>query len=361
MTDPREKKTLAVTNLRKMIQNQKPAFQMALGKPELAEQFVRSALTLVNMNKKLGECDPMSFLGALMQTAQLKLDLTLGQAWLIPFWNSKKGCNIAQFQIGYQGYIDLFYRHQMASELYVEIVYKNDVFEYTLGTDRKIVHKPAIGERGEMIAVYAVAKLTSGATALFVMSVPELQKYKTHYSKPDREGRYGVWDSNFEAMAKKTAIKQVLKYMPKAVELQKAIQMDSAAITINPSTMSLDTAQIVQITDERDSDQAEELPVRNAIEADPQPQPIIEVDEPYSSEPEPILDYANEAECQEFRKRIYDCHEQLRAKTTGFKSDEAVKKMVIKHLGTETVSACSNLEKLSKYSNELAMMLGLVV
>jgi len=236
--------------LKELVIQQKPGIMQALGKPEITDAFARAALTLINMNEKLWDCQPASFLGALMQSAQLKLDLSLGQAWIIPYYSSKKGITMAQFQIGYQGLIDLFYRHQLASELYAEIVYSKDQFEYSLGTSRAIIHKPAIGERGDMIAVYAIAKLNTGAQNIVVMSVPELHKYKQHYARQDSNGKYGVWDSDFESMAKKTAIKQVLKYMPKAVEIQRAMINDSAVIELPTPKTSLEDANILQISEE---------------------------------------------------------------------------------------------------------------
>jgi recombinational DNA repair protein RecT len=83
-----------------------------------------------------------------------------------------------------------------------------------------------------------------------VMSVPELHKYKQHYARQDSNGKYGVWDSDFESMAKKTAIKQVLKYMPKAVEIQRAMINDSAVIELPTPKTSLEDANILQISEE---------------------------------------------------------------------------------------------------------------
>jgi len=176
---------------------------------------------------------------------------------------------MAQFQVGYQGLIDLFYRHPLASELYAEAVFQNDAFEYSLGTSRNITHRPSIGERGGMIAVYAVARLSTGASNIVVMSVAELHRYKSHYARADQSGKYGVWDSDFEAMAKKTAIKQVLKYMPKAVEIQRAMLNDSAVIEVKSThAASLENANINMITDETDTYQ---LPKQQVIDIPAEP------------------------------------------------------------------------------------------
>ncbi len=212
-----------------LLQQQMPAFQSALGDPELAKTFVRVALTMVRMTPGLTQCDQASFLGGLMLGAQLKLQFQLGLAYLIPYWSSKHGHHIAQFQVGYQGWIDLFYRHPMASELYAEVVYKNDKFKISKGTDRAIIHEPHYdGDRGEAVGYYAVAKLKTGAMNFVYMSRNEMELYRNRYARADKYGKYGVWDSNFEEMALKTCIKRTLKYMPKSVELRAAMETDEA-------------------------------------------------------------------------------------------------------------------------------------
>ncbi len=345
-------KDSGATNLRGLIQQQAPAFKMALGKPELVDSFVRSAITLVNMNRKLAECQPMSFLGALMQTAQLKLDISLGQAWIIPYYSSKNGGLMAQFQIGYQGMIDLFYRHQLASELYAEIVYANDKFSYSLGTSRNISHEPTLGDRGDMVAVYAIAKLISGAQNIVVMSVPELHRYKQHYSKPDKEGRYGVWDSDFEAMAKKTAIKQVLKYMPKAVEIQRAMLNDGAVIeSSSVNNLSLDNATIHQITDESENPEPQK---QSAFGLTSAPEPPANQDSPIQEividNPEP----EQPVNVGELKAAIMESISICKAQgIDGYASDDEINKIIVKHLGASSLIQCTNAKKLSSLHADL--------
>lgn len=219
--------TTTKTDVISLINQSKSAFQMALGKPEIADHFMRTALTLVRQTPKLASCDGMTLLGALMMSAQLKLyPGMLGQSYIIPYWSGKRNCYEAQFQIGYQGLIDLFYRHSLAKELYAEPVHKNDRFKLKLGTDRYIDHEPAIDDRGEVIGYYAVAKLSTGAQNFCYMSVADAERWKKQYGKTDRSGAYGVWDSDFDAMALKTCIKRVLKLMPKSVEMIRIIEAD---------------------------------------------------------------------------------------------------------------------------------------
>jgi len=214
-----------------LIAKQEPAFKAALGTQRMAEHFTRIALSLVKATPKLGQCDGMTLLASLMQSAQLKLypGIGLGQSYIIPYYNSRTQSYDAQFQIGYQGYIDLFYRHQLAKELYVEEVRANDKFKLKLGTDRFIDHEPKTdGERGDIIGYYAIAKLLSGASNFCYMSIEDCNNWKLRYAKPDKNGKRGVWETDFDAMAKKTCIKQVLKYMPKSIEIMNIIDADES-------------------------------------------------------------------------------------------------------------------------------------
>ena len=139
-----------------------------------AERLVRIALTTLRQNPKLAECNPMSILGALFQSAQLGLEPNVeGQAYINPYMNSKKIVDEngkvkwikvpeAQFQIGYKGYIELFYRHNAAEYLDTHAVHENDKFEYEYGTNSYLHHSPVFKNRGEVIAYYAVAKIKEG-------------------------------------------------------------------------------------------------------------------------------------------------------------------------------------------------------
>ena len=204
-----------------------------------AERLGRIALTTLRLNPALAECTPESFLGALFQSAQLGLEPNIeGQAYLIPYTNSRKVGNEwvkvkeVQFQIGYKGYIELFYRHELASSIDMQTVYENDVFEFACGTENYIKHCPTLKNRGEVIAYYAVAKLKNGATLFKVMSKEEcLEHGQTHsksYDKVKKEfDKNSPWFKDFNAMCKKTVLIQLMKLLPKSVELQKALARDN--------------------------------------------------------------------------------------------------------------------------------------
>ena len=108
------------------------------------ERFTRIALSAVGNTPKLAVCTPQSFLGAMMNAAQLGLEpnTPLGQAYLIPYENRKKGITECQFQIGYKGLLDLAYRSGEVSMVDAQVVYENDKFDYELGLNPILKHKP---------------------------------------------------------------------------------------------------------------------------------------------------------------------------------------------------------------------------
>ena len=203
-----------------------------------AERLGRIALTTIRLNPKLAECTPESFLGALFQSAQLGLEPNVeGQAYLIPYTNSKKingewvKVNEVQFQIGYKGYIELFYRHSSAEFVDMHTVYENDIFECEYGSNAHIKHIPTFKNRGEVIGYYAVAKIKNGGSIFKFMNLEEcLEHGKTHSKCIDKAtGNFqkgSVWDKDQNAMCKKTVLIQLAKLMPKSIELQKALAMD---------------------------------------------------------------------------------------------------------------------------------------
>lgn len=185
----------------------------ALPKVITPERFTRIALSALSNNPKLYECSKLSFLGALMNSAQLGLEpnTPLGQAYLIPYYNNKEKRLECQFQIGYKGLLDLAYRSGEISMVQAYIVYENDTFEYELGLEPILKHKPAPSNRGNMTYAYAMFKLKNGGQSFIVMSKDDILNYGRRYSKTFNAG---PWQTDFEAMAKKTVLKQLLKYAP---------------------------------------------------------------------------------------------------------------------------------------------------
>ena len=227
-------------SIKGLIKRMEPQIAKALPKAFEPERFTRIVYTALSSNPKLQECTPQSFLGAMMQAAQLGLEpnTPLGQAYLIPYWNSKKRVFECQFQAGYKGILDLAYRTNLYKDIYAHVVYEKDYFEYELGLDQKLVHKPAMVGRGKPIAYYAVYHLINGGYGMFVMSYDDVVNYRNRYSPANKKGSSSPWDTDFDAMAKKTALIQVLKYAPKTTELAEATAADGGVKNIKPEDVT---------------------------------------------------------------------------------------------------------------------------
>ncbi len=207
----------------------------ALPKVMTAERFTRITLTALSSNPKLAQCERNSFLGGLMQAAQLGLEpnTPLGQAYLIPYYNNKKKVLECQFQIGYKGLIDLAYRSGEMASIYAHAVYENDEFDYEYGLEQKLTHKPAMTNRGNPKCYYGVFKLKNGGYGFGVMSVEDITSHAQKYSQAYKSG-YSPWKSEFDEMAKKTVLKAVLKYAPIKTEfVTDATHSDEAVVRAN--------------------------------------------------------------------------------------------------------------------------------
>ncbi len=213
------------STLRDFIKQMEGEIAKALPTVITPERFTRMVLTALSTDKKLELCTPQSFLGAKMTAAQLGLEpnTPLGQAYLIPYKN--KGVLECQFQIGYKGLIDLAYRSGEVEIIQAQVVYENDEFDYELGLDPKLKHKPAKENRGKPIYYYAIFKTKSGGYGFEVMSFHDIKVHAKKYSQ-SYSSEYSPWQKNFDEMAKKTVLKRVLKYAPLKSDFVRAVAMD---------------------------------------------------------------------------------------------------------------------------------------
>jgi recombination protein RecT len=230
--------------------------QMALALPKhmTADRLARIALTEVRKNPTLGKCDQGSFLGAIMQCAQLGLEPggALGHAYLLPFENKRKQITEVQFIVGYRGMIDLARRSGQIVSLSARAVHAGDRFRYSYGLNETVDHVPAENGGGELTHVYAVAKLRDGGVQFEVMNRAEVEKVRNESNGYKSAIRYdrkdNPWIGFFEEMAKKTVIRRLFKYLPVSIEMQTAVGLDEQAESglaqDNPLTVDMDTGEV---------------------------------------------------------------------------------------------------------------------
>ncbi|UKJ44317.1 recombinase RecT [Lysinibacillus sp. ACHW1.5] len=228
-------------SLNALLKKMGPEIQRALPKHMDSDRIARIALTAVRTTPKLLECDQISFVAALMQSAQLGVEPNtgLGQAYLIPYGKQ------VQFQLGYKGLIDLAVRSGQYKAIYAHEVYQEDEFSYSYGLHKDLVHVPSQNPEGEPIGYYAVYHLKNGGYDFVYWTRERIEKHAHKFSQAVQKGWTSPWKTNYDAMAKKTVLKEVLKFAPKSIELQKVVEADETIKT----EVSKDMSEVIDVTD----------------------------------------------------------------------------------------------------------------
>ena len=152
-----------------------------------AECLLKVAQIAATTTPALAECDVPSLIGAIGQCAQMGLEpnTVLGHAYLVPFNTKRKDSNggerwvkSVQVIVGYKGLIDLARRSGQIVSIAAHEVCQNDKFDLVYGLDEKLVHAPALGERGEIIGFYAIAKLRDGGHVFEFMSRFQVERIR---------------------------------------------------------------------------------------------------------------------------------------------------------------------------------------
>ena len=217
-----EKPTLA-----KMLNGMQAEIARALPKHVRPERIMRICQTALRTNPQLNQCSPVSFLGSVMSAAQLGLEpnTPLGHCSLIPFRNH--GTMEAQLVLEYQGMMELARRSGDVTAIYAFEVMEGDEFSYELGLEPKLHHVPssdADREDRPLTHVYGVAKLKSGEPIFTVLTRAQIDKARGR----SRAGKSGPWVTDYIAMARKTAIRRLWKWLPKSTEMATAAAIDEA-------------------------------------------------------------------------------------------------------------------------------------
>ena len=295
-----QQKNAAPKTIMEMMASASVKNQMALAMPRhmTADRLMRIALTEVRKVPALGKCNVQSFMGAIMQCAQLGIEpgAALGHAYLLPFGNGKASDGLANCQliIGYRGMIDLARRSGQIISLTARTVHAADTFSYAYGLDETLEHVPATGDRGDLTHVYAVAKLKGGGIQFEVMSKADVLKVKAS----SKAGNNGPWVSHFDEMAKKTVIRRLFKYLPVSIEMTQAVVLDEKADAgIDQDNASALTGEYAYIQD--GDDQVNIGTGEITQQEDPEPEAVESKEsiqarkQREKSEPEPTGDLPN--------------------------------------------------------------------
>lgn len=200
--------------------------QRALPRHMDADRMARLTLTAIRKTPNLALCTEASFAGSLLTASALGLEPGVeGECYLVPYKHVNKNTGMTtmecQLIVGYQGYTKLYYATPMAGSIDAQAVYEADDFDYELGTRAFLRHKPARGDRGPVVDYYALATLSNGATPFVVLSPEQVKDLRG-----GRVGSSGDIPDPLRWMERKTALRQLVKLLPKSPTLAAAAAAD---------------------------------------------------------------------------------------------------------------------------------------
>lgn len=215
---------------------------------EKKNQFVTTLVSLVANNESLQQCDPMSLMFTALKATSLDLpiDPALGFCAPVPYKNSKNGKVECQFQIMVNGWVELAQRTGRVVRLVKEAVHegelvKKDKFtgDYVFDEDKR--------KSDKVIGYMSYIRLSNGFEKTVYWTTEECKEHGLRYSQSFRKG-YGLWVDNFDAMALKTVLKNVItKYAPKSIAMQNAIKADQATFDSNGNASYIDVPDDVRL------------------------------------------------------------------------------------------------------------------
>ena len=207
------------------------AFSTALPKHIPQERFARVIMTAVQRNPDLLKADRQSLWNSAMQAAADGL-LPDGREGALVVYNTKDGkddrgrdvwIKKVQWLPMIAGIRKKVRNSGAITDWTAQVVHANDEFEYELGDDPFIKHKPLLdGDRGPVIAAYSVATLKGGEKSREVMTRTELDKVKGASKSPDS----GPWKTWFEEMCRKSVAKRHAKVLPMSTDLDDLLRRD---------------------------------------------------------------------------------------------------------------------------------------
>jgi recombination protein RecT len=217
------------------------------------EKFQALVIAAVSGNPKLKDCTRESLWKACIQGAELGLSLnpTLGEADILPVWNSRLNKNEAQFRPRWKGLMNLARRSGEVTSIWTEVVHENDEFKEIAGLRRDLIHVKARGERGEWTHVYCVWTLRGVPEPQFeVMDRAQVMRVKARSSSKNKQGGVvGPWVTDEIEMARKTVAKRASKYWPSSCEeVHRAIIADNIAEVGGEFDIDDATGEIIDIT-----------------------------------------------------------------------------------------------------------------
>lgn len=233
--------------------------------------FVNNITALVTNNATLQVCKPDTLMFACLKATalDLPLDQNLGFAYVLPYKDNKKGETLAQFQMGYKGFVQLALRTGQFKTLNATEVRQGELVDEDFVTGELTFKKAENRESLPVIGYVAYFKLLNGFEKYLYMTSAEMKAHALRFSQTFKRG-YGLWADKemFDSMAKKTVLKLLLsKYAPLSVEMQNAIKVDQAVLSENDSVNYVDADEQRQPEASNESAKAKAEEVKAQMDA----------------------------------------------------------------------------------------------
>ena len=217
------------------------------------QRFISAVISAVSVNPGLTECEHSTILSAALLGESLKLSPSpqLGQYYLVPFNDKKRGTKVAQFQLGYKGYIQLAIRSGYYKKLNVLAIKEGELVRFDALNEEievKLIDNDTEREAAKTIGYYAMFEYTNGFRKAIYWSREKMMAHADKYSMAFSAAKYqdlldgkipqsemwkysSFWYKDFDGMAYKTMLRQLIsKWGIMSIELQTAIDKDMAAI-----------------------------------------------------------------------------------------------------------------------------------
>lgn len=215
--------------------------------------FISSVLNVVNNDKLLSKASPNSVINSAMiaATLDLPIDKNLGYAWIVPYKGE------AQFQMGYKGFIQLAQRTGQYKAINVIPVYEGELVEFDrLSEEIELDYESKASN--SVIGYCGYFKLLNGFEKTVYWPKEKIDEHKKRYSKA---GNSGPWSTNYDAMAMKTVLKNMLsKWGILSIEMQQAVISDERKIKEIDESGAIDAEDLIDVTGSADlASQSDEL------------------------------------------------------------------------------------------------------
>lgn len=209
-----------------------------LGNPTRAARFVTAITSAVSTTPALAECEASTIVsaGLLGEGLNLSPSPQLGQYYLVPFKDRRNNRTVAQFQLGYKGYIQLAIRSGQYKKLNVLPIKDGELISFNPLEEEiqvQLIEDEAERENAPTVGYYAMFEYTNGFKKAMYWSRQKMESHAEKYSQGYRVHKgYTFWEKDFDAMACKTMLRQLIsKWGIMSIEMQKAIESDMGVIS----------------------------------------------------------------------------------------------------------------------------------